>query len=61
MTIGSPWAPAFAGTTNADLVAEDLACRRGERLVFAGLSFRLAPGDALVLTGTNRSRLVLPA
>jgi heme exporter protein A len=39
----------------ADLVAEDLACRRGERLVFAGLSFRLAAGDALVLTGTNGS------
>jgi heme exporter protein A len=40
---------------DADLVAEDLACRRGERLVFAGLSFRLAPGDALVLTGSNGS------
>ena len=26
----------------ADLVAEDLACRRGERLVFAGVSFRLS-------------------
>src|SRR6516164_9725300 len=39
----------------ADLVAEDLACRRGERLVFAGLSFRLRPGGALVLTGANGS------
>ena len=39
----------------ADLVAADLACRRGERLVFAGLSFRLAPGGALVLTGANGS------
>jgi heme exporter protein A len=39
----------------ADLVAEDLACRRGERLVFAGLSFRLAAGDAVVLTGANGS------
>ena len=38
-----------------DLVAEDLACRRGERLVFAGLSFRLPPGGALVLTGANGS------
>ena len=55
MTIGSPWAPAFAGATKADLVAEDLACRRGERLVFAGLSFRLRPGGALVLTGANGS------
>ena len=39
----------------ADLIAEDLACRRGERLVFAGLSFRLPPGGALVLSGTNGS------
>jgi heme exporter protein A len=38
-----------------DLIAEDLACRRGERLVFAGLSFRLPPGGALVLTGANGS------
>lgn len=34
---------------------EGLACRRGERLVFAGLGFALAPGDALVLTGRNGS------
>ena len=40
---------------NTDLVAEDLACRRGERPVFAGLSFRLPPGGAVVLTGTNGS------
>jgi heme exporter protein A len=46
---------AFAGVTNADLVAEDLACRRGERLVFAGLSLRLAAGGALMLTGANGS------
>lgn len=39
----------------ADLIAEDLACRRGERLVFAGLSFRLPPSGALVLSGTNGS------
>jgi heme exporter protein A len=39
----------------ADLIAEDLACRRGERLVFAGLSFRLPPGGALLLTGSNGS------
>ncbi len=38
-----------------DLIAEDLACRRGERLVFAGLSFRLPPGGALLLTGSNGS------
>lgn len=38
-----------------DLVGEDLACRRGERLVFAGLDFRLPAGGALVLTGSNGS------
>jgi heme exporter protein A len=35
------------------LEGEDLACWRGERAVFAGLSFRLAPGGALLLTGAN--------
>jgi heme exporter protein A len=39
----------------ADLVAVDLACRRGERLIFAGLSFRLPAGGALVLRGANGS------
>ena len=39
----------------ADLVAVDLACQRGERLVFAGLSFHLPQGGALVLTGANGS------
>lgn len=38
-----------------DLAAEGLGCRRGERLVFSGLSFRLEPGGALVLTGRNGS------
>jgi heme exporter protein A len=33
----------------------DLACRRGERLVFAGLSFRLAAGETLLLRGPNGS------
>ena len=32
-----------------------LACRRGERLVFAALDFTLAAGGALVLTGRNGS------
>ena len=39
----------------AELVGEGLACRRGERLVFEGLGFRLEPGGALVLTGPNGS------
>jgi heme exporter protein A len=38
-----------------DLIAEDLACRRAARLVFARLSFRLPPGGAVVLTGSNGS------
>jgi len=33
----------------------DLACRRGERLVFTGLSFRVAAGEVLLLRGPNGS------
>ncbi|HEY1795004.1 MAG TPA: heme ABC exporter ATP-binding protein CcmA [Stellaceae bacterium] len=40
---------------SSELVGEDLACRRGERLVFRGLSLRLAAGAALVVTGANGS------
>lgn len=32
---------------------EGLSCRRGDRLLFRDLSFGLAPGDALVVTGPN--------
>ncbi len=32
-----------------------LACRRSERLVFAGLDFAVPPGGALLLTGPNGS------
>lgn len=35
------------------LTADALACRRGERLLFRRLSFRLAPGDACHVTGAN--------
>jgi heme exporter protein A len=35
------------------LEARELACLRGERVVFAGISFRVAPGAALLLTGAN--------
>ena len=37
------------------LSAEALSVTRGERPLFAGLSFALEPGDALVLTGPNGS------
>jgi heme exporter protein A len=40
---------------DTDLIGEGLACRRGGRLVFAGLDFRLAAGGAVVLTGGNGS------
>lgn len=35
------------------LAAIDLACRRGERLLFRGLSFELPPGSALHVAGPN--------
>lgn len=35
------------------LEARELACLRGERAVFAGVSFRIRPGAALLLTGAN--------
>lgn len=35
------------------LEAQELACWRGERAVFAGLSFTLPRGGALLLTGAN--------
>lgn len=37
----------------ASLTATDLACRRGERLLFRGLSLTLGPGEALHVTGPN--------
>lgn len=43
----------FADT--AELVGDGLACRRGGRLVFAGLDCRLPAGGALLLTGANGS------
>jgi heme exporter protein A len=35
------------------LVADDLACRRGDRLLLRGIGFALGPGDALHLAGPN--------
>ncbi|MCB8819156.1 heme ABC exporter ATP-binding protein CcmA [Microvirga rosea] len=35
------------------LRGENLACSRGERRIFEGVSFALGPGDALVVVGRN--------
>ncbi|OYW45069.1 MAG: heme ABC exporter ATP-binding protein CcmA [Novosphingobium sp. 12-63-9] len=35
------------------LAAYDIACRRGDRILFRGLAFELAPGDVLHLSGPN--------
>ncbi len=37
----------------ASLNARDLACQRGDRLLFAGLSFSLGAGQALQVAGAN--------
>jgi heme exporter protein A len=39
----------------AALAIDDLAIRRGERTLFAGLGLRLAAGEAVALTGANGS------
>ncbi len=58
-TAQSPPPMAFPSNTafsdTAVFSGQTLACRRGERLVFAGLAFALAAGGALVLTGPNGS------
>ncbi len=37
----------------ARLAATDLACRRGERLLFRGVAFDCRPGDCLYVAGAN--------
>ncbi len=44
-----------APMTQPSLIAERLSCVRGDRMLFAGLSLRLAGGEALQLTGPNGS------
>lgn len=41
------------GSANPTISASDLACRRGDRLLFRGLSFALTAGEALHVTGAN--------
>jgi heme exporter protein A len=40
---------------SASLTLSDVACRRGGRLLFAGVSLSLGDGDAMVVTGPNGS------
>jgi heme exporter protein A len=42
-----------AGVVGLRLDVEDLACDRGERRIFSALSFALAAGEALIVTGRN--------
>ena len=44
-----------AAAAEDDLVAENMSCRRGERLVFAGLSLVVPAGGGVVLSGANGS------
>ena len=41
--------------TPETLIVADLACQRGDRRLFSGLSFRVEPGRALVVQGANGS------
>jgi heme exporter protein A len=41
------------GPTAPELTATDLACRRGDRLLFKALSFELRAGEAIQIAGPN--------
>lgn len=47
--------PPTAFPATDDFTGRDLACRRGERLIFRALDFALPAGGALVLIGPNGS------
>jgi heme exporter protein A len=42
-----------AGVAGLRLDVDNLACNRGERRIFSGVSFSLAAGEALIVTGRN--------
>ncbi|PZN96530.1 MAG: heme ABC exporter ATP-binding protein CcmA [Alphaproteobacteria bacterium] len=50
-----PHIASLAAVPPEPLTVADLACRRGDRLLFQGLSFRVDPGAALHLEGPNGS------
>ena len=45
---GHPWR-----TDRLRLAAQEIACRRGDRVLFRGLSCDMAPGEALHVAGSN--------
>jgi heme exporter protein A len=45
----------MAEAANTLFAGTNIDCRRGDRLVFSGLSFAVAPGEALILRGPNGS------
>ena len=47
------WTVRYLFAEMAEFSGEALVCVRGERQVFAGVHFRVASGDALVLAGPN--------
>ncbi|HVA13126.1 MAG TPA: heme ABC exporter ATP-binding protein CcmA [Stellaceae bacterium] len=47
--------PSPETSTAATFTGRQLACQRGERLIFRALDFALAPGGALILIGPNGS------
>src|SRR5215207_7274431 len=47
------WGAIRAGVQGLRLSVNNLACERGERRIFEGVSFTLQPGEALVITGRN--------
>lgn len=53
--MSEPDLPAFVDPPASGFAGRDLACRRGERLIFARLGFTLEPGAALILVGPNGS------
>jgi len=50
---GHPTAPQETAQQETGVEATDLACRRGDRVLFRGLSLALSPGETLQVAGHN--------
>lgn len=48
-------APASGSIAAPQLIARELRCRRGDRILFSGISFRLGAGEILQIEGANGS------